>query len=57
MIGKITAVAATISTGNASERKEFRVGVIEVGIRLSDVFPLLSAMWRQSRIRRTETEK
>jgi hypothetical protein len=57
MIDKITADATETSRGNISKQKAFRVGVIEVGIHQSDVFPLPSAMWRQTRRRRTETEK
>jgi hypothetical protein len=57
MTDKVTADAAEISRGNASKQKVFREGVIEVGIHQSDVFPLPSAMWRQTRRRRTETEK
>jgi hypothetical protein len=57
MIYKITADATKISIGNISKQKVFRVGVIEVGIHQSDVFPLPSRMWRQTRRRRTETEK
>lgn len=57
MIDRITADATEISRGNVSKQKVFRVGVIEVGIHQSDVFPLTSVMWRQTRRRRTETEK
>jgi hypothetical protein len=56
MTVKITADAADISKRNSSKKNSFRVGVIEVGIHQSDVFPFPSAVWRQTR-RRTETKK
>lgn len=45
------------SRRNSPKHKIFTVGVIEVGIYQSDVFLLPSAMWRQTRRRRTETKK